>query len=237
MPFVIVCPFGKGIKMDAIWNALKGLFKFARGIVALFVFLIIAIVIWSLYQTGKVVDSVAEAKSKTVNAAPTVPAPKKTLGDLANEIKAAPTVTDPEHRLPDLADETEKRKKSELAAEIKSPVSLIVNSIGRSKNEIRANYYLAASFSFKNESDKVIKAFKGQVIIYDVFGERLATLNVENPKDLLIGGSVKESGEWGLFGETKAQNAILSESADTSKLTFKFIPEVVLFKDGSKFEK
>jgi hypothetical protein len=96
--------------------------------------------------------------------------------------------------------------------------------------------YVSLVVDLKNDCKKAIKATKGTIVINDAFGEELLRLGVENAKTIHPGQTVKEAGEWPIMFERKAQNAINGESADTSKLTFAFIPKVILFEDGSKFE-
>jgi hypothetical protein len=98
-------------------------------------------------------------------------------------------------------------------SQAKSPVSIVVKHIGRGSTE----YDVSLVVMLKNDGKKAIKATKGTIVIYDTFGDDLVHLNIENAKTILPG---KANGD----------------SAGTSKLTFAFIPKVILFQEGSKFD-
>ena len=99
----------------------------------------------------------------------------------------------------------------------KSPVSIAVKHIGRGSNQLMPDSYVSLFVMLKNDGKKAIKATKGTIVIYDTFGDDLVHLNIENAKTILPG---KANGD----------------SAGTSKLTFAFIPKVILFQEGSKFD-
>ena len=108
--------------------------------------------------------------------------------------------------------------------------------IGCGSNQFMPGSYVSLAVMLKNDEKKAIKATQGTILIYDTFGDDLVHLNIENAKTILPGKAVKEAGEWPIMFETKAQNAISGAGADISKLTVAFIPKVILFEDGSKFE-
>jgi hypothetical protein len=118
----------------------------------------------------------------------------------------------------------------------KCPVSIVVKHIGRGSNQFMPDSYVSLVVMLKNDGKKAVKATKGTIVINDTFGDDLVHLNIENAKTILPGKAVKEAGEWPTMFQTKAQNAISGAGADISKLTFAFIPKVILFEDGSKFE-
>jgi hypothetical protein len=118
----------------------------------------------------------------------------------------------------------------------KSPISIVVKHIGHGSNRFMAEEQVSLVVILKNNGKKAVKATKGTIVVYDAFGEQLLRLGIENAKTIRPGQTVKETGEWNIMSDYKAQNAINGDSADTSKLTFAFIPKVILFEDGSKFE-
>lgn len=116
------------------------------------------------------------------------------------------------------------------------PLSLTVARIGRGSNQFARNGYVALSANIRNDTQKTIRAIKASIVIFDVFGDELVRLGFDNSKTLRPGQSLKEAGEWSILLDHKAQNAITSDGADTSKLTYALIPRIILFEDGSKFE-
>ena len=120
--------------------------------------------------------------------------------------------------------------------EEKSPVSIAVKHIGRGSNQFMPDSYVSLFVMLKNDGKKAIKATKGTIVIYDTFGDDLVHLNIENAKTILPGKAVIEAGEWQIIGKHEALNAINGDSAGTSKLTFAFIPKMILFQEGSKFD-
>jgi hypothetical protein len=117
-------------------------------------------------------------------------------------------------------------------SQAKSPVSIVVKHIGRGSTE----YDVSLVVMLKNDGKKAIKATKGTIAIHNAFGDELTLLVIENAKTILPGKAVKEAGEWQIIGNHEALNAINGDGADTRKLTFAFVPKVILFEDGTKFE-
>ena len=116
------------------------------------------------------------------------------------------------------------------------PLSMTVTRIGRGSNQFARNGYVALSASIRNDTQKTIRAIKALIVIFDVFGDELVRLGFDNSKTLRPGQSIRETGEWPILLDQKAQNAITADGADTSKLTYALIPKIILFEDGSKLE-
>jgi hypothetical protein len=198
-------------------------FNFAKGMIALVVLISIGIVIWSMYQVGKLMEETRHAPAVV---ALTTQAPIATPAPVA-----APAAVPAATSAPTVAADSKPAPVQE-----KSPVSIVVAHIGQGSNRFMAEKQVSLVVMLKNDGKKAIKATKGTIVVYDAFGGQLLRLGIENAKTIRPGQTVKETGEWDILGDYKAQNAINGESADTSKLTFAFIPKVILFKDGSKFE-
>lgn len=210
--------------MKYFWNILIDVYKFARGIIALIVLMFICTFIWSMYYVSKTIDETRHARAVVAMTAPApiaAPAPVTTAAAFPAAAPEAPTLAVDSKPAP---------------IQAKGPVSIVVKHIGSGSNQFMPNSYVSLVVMLKNDGEKTIKATKGAIVVYDAFGEELLRLGVENAKTIHPGQTVKEAGEWPIMFETKAQNAINGESADTSKLTFAFIPKVILFGDGSKFE-
>jgi hypothetical protein len=208
----------KGDEMKYFWKILMDVYKFARGIIALLVLMFVSTFIWSMYYVSKNFDEGRHLPAVVVRTAPvSIAAPARVTApvSLASTV-AASSKPDP--------------------IQAKSPISLTVKHIGRGSNQFMPDSYVSLVVDLKNDGKKAIKATKGTIVINDAFGEELLRLGVENAKTIHPGQTVKEAGEWPIMFERKAQNGINGESADTSKLTFAFIPKVILFEDGSKFE-
>jgi hypothetical protein len=204
-------------------DVLMDVFNFAKVMIALVVLISIGIVILAIYQVGNAMEDTYHTPAVVVQTAPApIGAPAPVAAPAAVPL-AAPT--------PTVAVDSKPAPVQE-----KSPVSIVVKHIGRGSNQFMPDSYVSLVVMLKNDGKKAIKATKGAVVVYDVFGEQLLRLGIENAKTIRPGETVKETGEWSIMSEPKAQNAINGESADTSKLTFAFIPKVILFEDGSKFE-
>ena len=212
-----------GNEMRRFRDVLMDVFNFAKVMIALVVLISIGIVILAIYQVGNAMEDTYHTPAVVVQTAPApIGAPAPVAAPAAVPL-AAPT--------PTVAVDSKPAPVQE-----KSPVSIVVKHIGRGSNQFMPDSYVSLVVMLKNDGKKAIKATKGAVVVYDVFGEQLLRLGIENAKTIRPGETVKETGEWSIMSEPKAQNAINGESADTSKLTFAFIPKVILFEDGSKFE-
>lgn len=91
-------------------------------------------------------------------------------------------------------------------------------------------------FTVTNKSDKDIIGTKGTAIFYDKFGDELYRTNLKlDFSD--IGGVLPVGRDYTFDGSTPINrfmdNAMKFASTPTSELTFKYQPEVVLFKDGT----
>jgi hypothetical protein len=206
--------------MKYFWKILMDLYKFARGIIALIVLMFIGTFIWSMYYVSKTIDETRHAPAAVAMTAP-APIAAAPVAAVPTAAPAAPTVA---------------VDSKPASVQEKSPVSIVVKHIGRGSNQFMPDSYVSLVVMLKNDGKKAIKATKGTIVIYDTFGDDLVHLNIENAKTILPSKAVKEAGEWPIMFETKAQNAISGAGADISKLTFAFIPKVILFEDGSKFE-
>jgi hypothetical protein len=205
--------------MKYFWKILMDVYKFARGIIALIVLMLIGTVIWSMYQVGKVMEETRHAPAVVAETATAriVPPARVAASAAVPVVASAATVAADSKPAP---------------IQTKSPVSIAVKHIGRGAT----NYDVSLVVMLKNDGEKAIKATKGAVIVYNAFGDELTHLVIENAKTILPGKAVKEAGEWQIIGNHEALKAINGDSTDASKLTFAFIPKVILFQDGSKFE-
>ena len=91
-------------------------------------------------------------------------------------------------------------------------------------------------FTVTNKSDKDIIGTKGVAIFYDKFGDELYRTNLK--LDFAdIGGVLPVGKDYTFDGSTPINrfmdNAMKFADTPTSELTFKYQPEVVLFKDGT----
>jgi len=205
--------------MKYFWKILMDVYKFARGIIALIVLMFIGIVIWSMYQVGKVMEETRHAPAGLAETASArIVPPARVAAPTVPVVASAPTMAAGSKPAP---------------IQTKSPVSIAVKHIGRGST----NYDVSLVVMLKNYGEKAIKATKGAVIVYNVFGDELTHLNIENAKTILPSKAVQEAGEWQIMGKHEPLNAINGNGADTSKLTFAFSPKVILFADGSKFER
>lgn len=243
--------------MERFWDLLNSLFKFARGVISLFILLFVGIVLWSLYTAS---HAVQEHRDKPANMPPTPPlamsagpassrpAPPKAAAPLvaasdsvpANPTKgpSVPSAQSGTSATPSAGIQTAPRdpKNPESKPKEERPISLSVTRIGRGSNQFVGSNYISLTAILKNEGTKTIKATKGAIVVFDVFGDQLARFHVENAKTIKPGQTVKESGEWNVMFNPKAQNAVNGEGADKSKLTFYFAPQLILFEDGTRLE-
>ena len=89
-------------------------------------------------------------------------------------------------------------------------------------------------FNFTNNSQKEIKAFKGEIAIDDIFDERLTAFNVVYEKGIPNNAEVDYEMEVGLNSQGNTKKRLIE--SDLTDLKVKWIPEKIIYQDGSSDE-
>lgn len=90
---------------------------------------------------------------------------------------------------------------------------------------------ITLSFRIENKSYKPIKAFKGDVEFKNAFGEIIKTVSITYDKEL--SGKLTVGWEAGVDYNSFDSDDALFKSKTLNQLTINWIPEEVLFKDGT----
>lgn len=93
---------------------------------------------------------------------------------------------------------------------------------------------ITVRFEFENKSDRAISGFKGTAEFADMFGDKIKSVKLSYDKPI----APKQKVSW--HGSLDYNQFISADSkfrdTDNDKLTFNFVPETVIFADGSKLE-
>jgi hypothetical protein len=123
-----------------------------------------------------------------------------------------------------------KAEKEALAAEIQETLTVALVNKGVSKGDFSEN--ITAEFAYENKGTKDIEGFKGVAEFYNMFGDKIYSVNLAYEKGLPVGKSITWKG-------SMHYNQFMNEDQkfrDTpmEKLTFTFVPEMIVFSDGTR---
>jgi hypothetical protein len=93
---------------------------------------------------------------------------------------------------------------------------------------------LNVSFAFENKSIKSIAGFKGKARFEDMFGDEISENNISYDETIPPGKAVRWRGSIN-YNQFMSEHVKL-RTTPTDKIKFRFIPQVVLFTDGTKLE-
>ena len=85
---------------------------------------------------------------------------------------------------------------------------------------------------FKNETDKDISGVKGTAIFKDMFGDQIIGIGISYDEPIKA-GQVKEWDGVVDYNQFKDSHEKLVVT-DTNKIDFSFVPETIIFQDGTK---
>lgn len=93
--------------------------------------------------------------------------------------------------------------------------------------------YVVIEQVITNNTSQTISGIKGTLKSYDMFGEQLKDFEVNETKDLAPGQSRDIGGEY-----FSGMDNTLQKMADTdiNKMKFEFVPSLIIYADGTKWE-
>jgi hypothetical protein len=139
--------------------------------------------------------------------------------------------------------DAEEKKQEELAKVAKLEEEKRIARLNESlrvtvfeKGFIKLDYedYLTYKFAFQNSTDKEIRAFKGTVIFNDLFDVKISELSLTYDKGVPAGKIINydASSDYNQFQDSDN----LLKSKDLKDMKIVWVPEKILFKDGSTLE-
>lgn len=156
----------------------------------------------------------------------------ETIGSAIEKQKAA----DAAEVAKEKAEKELKAKLEAQQAQIKKQFDKVILVTFLEKKLVKADYSSQIEFlvGVENKSDKAIVGFKGVVNFYNIFGDKIYSINITDdnsfkPKEA---ARLKYYVDYNQFMDE--DNLIVS--TDPQKLKFEFIPETVIFSDGAKLE-
>lgn len=104
------------------------------------------------------------------------------------------------------------------------------------KGFAKYNYqdYITYKFVFENKKDKDIKAFTGQIIFNDLFDKKISSLNLTYD-DGVSANSIKNWNAQTDYNQFMDKDVAL-KNKDVEDLKVEWIPEKIIYKDGSTLE-
>ncbi|WP_318432314.1 hypothetical protein [Photobacterium leiognathi] len=128
------------------------------------------------------------------------------------------------------------KKQLEKLKEMNSFLTVSLNSLGfQPSNAQKGQYqdYFTIELGFKNNTDKNISGAKGIVILKDMFGEVIKTINLSNDNNIPAKQVMTLSGTID-YNQFIDQDKKL-KSTKFEKLQFEWVPDVYIFENGDKF--
>lgn len=163
-----------------------------------------------------------------------LPLEGKTVGELiVLQRQWAEDLKTEEARQKRLAEEA-KAKKDAVAAELRKSITLTVFDKGFVDSNWQASRYedlMTYSITYKNNSSMAIRAFQGQVVFQDLFGDKVNGFNLKISDPIGAG----ETATW--RGTTKFNQFddedVRLRNTDLKDLKVVWVPERIIFADGT----
>jgi hypothetical protein len=128
-----------------------------------------------------------------------------------------------------------KKEKEERLSKIKNAITFAVVDKNFDKRDFslgKYDSYITFDIAITNKTDKEIKAMKGPLTFYDLFGEKLYEVNyTEN--DPIKPGDTYETVISLEYNEFMNSHETIREK-DIKDLKFEYVPDKILFQDGSE---
>ena len=115
---------------------------------------------------------------------------------------------------------------------IKNPIVLKGCSIKFESGEWSVNDQFKLTTKFQNTSEKIIKGFQGTIQVTDMFDDVLGNFNINEVFKFYPNQSKTTVGYYSGWILTSDQEKI--KTRDASDLKFSFIPEKIIYTDGTK---
>ena len=141
-------------------------------------------------------------------------------------------------------DAQQKFKKQELKTEMnkeqqakiaKVNKAITVSYLGKKLQKDRFQDFIEIRVAYQNNSSKDIAGVKGAYIFKDMFGDKLLGIRMSMDTTIKAGAKYIEEGSGLDFNRFMDSHQRFMATAD-DKLKFEFVPEMVIFTDGTKLE-
>ena len=128
-----------------------------------------------------------------------------------------------------LAEEEEKRRK-EIALKISESLTFALTKKGSA--EYSYQEYITYTFTFKNKTDRDIAGVKGSVTFYDMFDEKIKSLNLSYDDGIKANKIINYKATTD-YNQFKSEDKKL-KNTELSKIKVSWEPEQLIFSDGEK---
>jgi len=159
----------------------------------------------------------------------------KTVGELIKDQRnIAAEAEAKENEAKRLAEE-EKHKKMKIVAELSQHIAVAPIEKVFYKADFQNRIYhdvIEVVFIFENKGSRDIKAFKGEAIFKDAFGEAIKTSN------LVYDGGIKAGQRKKWYGDIRynrfMNDQVRFKNTELENMKFEWRPEAIIFSDGSR---
>ncbi len=159
----------------------------------------------------------------------------KTVGQLIGEQRKITAEAEAREKEAKRLAEEAAKKEAQVAAELsKHIMAAPFKKAFHKANWQNAEYEdkISIAFVFENKSNKDIKAFKGETIFKDAFGEIIKKINLTYDEGIKAG----QKKNW--YGETKYNQFMEDQrkfrDTELENMKFEWKPKAIIFSDGSK---
>jgi hypothetical protein len=159
----------------------------------------------------------------------------KTVGQLIQEQRNVAAEGEAKEKEAKRLAEEAAKKEAEVAAELSKHILVAPFQKSFHKADYHNSEYedkISIAFVFENKSNKDIKAFKGETIFKDAFGEPIKKINLTYDEGIKAG----EKKNW--YGELKYNQFMADETkfrnTELENMKFEWKPKAIIFVDGSK---
>lgn len=128
----------------------------------------------------------------------------------------------------------EKARREEAERTAKLSAALTVSCFEKGYYEHSYQKYISYKFAIQNKSDRDIRAIKGVITYTDIFDEEIKSLNFTYDQPIAAGATAKYSAttDYNQFIDSD----VALKNKDLKDLTVVWIPEKIIFADGSTLE-
>lgn len=159
----------------------------------------------------------------------------KTVGELIREQRnIAAEAEAKEEEAARLAEEV-KKKEAAIAAELVQYIVVAPFAKTFHEADYRARTYedtIDISFVFENKGSKDIKAFKGETVFKDAFGEVIRTANIMYDEGIKAGQ--KKNWHGSLKYNQFMSDLVKFKNTELENMKFEWKPKAIIFSDGTK---
>lgn len=106
--------------------------------------------------------------------------------------------------------------------------------LSKEHREIEYQEYMLTKISFENKSKKDVSGVKGLIKVSDMFGDKIIDLGVSYDSEILAGNIVTDTLSFN-YNQFMADHKNFM-GGDLNKMKVVFVPETILFKDGTKLD-